>query len=143
MNIETIKAKQAELEKLIAQFQAQTAVIEIKPSTIELRPGERYAGAVLDDNGNHLYNLIYFAQRGRRLTWYKALKWTEEVGGTLPTCQEQALILANCKTHLEDDYYWSGEKCETKEAFAYHFGNGCPDIHHIDNALAVVAVRRV
>jgi len=147
MNIETIKAKQAELEKLIEQFQAQAVkIIKINPITIELYPGEHYAGAVLDADGNHLYDLILLPQRhGKRVNLNAALEWAEEVGGALPTRQEQSLIFANCKPHLEGVYHWSCEEYEENDSYTWisYFNSGHQINHHKKGELAAVAVRRV
>ena len=146
MNIETIKAKQAELEKLIEQFQAQTTVIEIKERTIKLHPGEHYAGAVLDAEGNHMHDLILLPQRhGERVNWKAALEWAEEVGGALPTRQEQALIFANCKPHLEGVYHWSCEEHKVNDSYAWacSFDNCYQGNYHKSTELSAVAVRRV
>jgi len=146
MNIETIKAKQAELEKLIEQFQSQKTIIEIKERTIKLHPGEHYAGAVLDADGNHLHDLILLPQQhGKRMTWEEALKWAEKVGGALPTRQEQALIFANCKPHLEGVYHWSCEEYEENASYAWGcgFDYGHQYLNHKDDELSAVAVRRV
>ena len=146
MNIETIKAKQAELEKLIEQLQAQATVIEIKERTIKLHPGEHYAGAVLDADGNHLHDLVLMPQRhGKHLTWKAALDWAEEVGGALPTRQEQSLIFANCKPHLEGVYHWSCEEYEGNASYAWscYFDNGNQILDHKGNEVSAVAVRRV
>jgi len=146
MNIETIKAKQAELEKLIEQFQALATIIEIKERTVKLHPGEHYAGAVLDADGNHLHDLILLPQRhGARMTWEKALEWAEEVGGALPTRQEQPLIYANCKPNLERVYHWSCEEYEENDSYTWisYFNSGHQINHHKNGELAAVAVRRV
>ena len=146
ITIETIKAKQAELAKLVAQFQAQTIVIKIKERTIKLHPGEHYAGAVLDADGNHLRDLILLPQRhGERLTWDDAKKWAEEVGGELPTLQEQALIYANCKPHLEGVYHWSYEEYEGSASYAWlcDFIYGYQTYDPKNYELSAVAVRRV
>ena len=145
MNIETIKAKQAELEKLIEQLQAQTTVIEIKERTVKLHPGEHYAGAVLDADGNHLHDLILLPQHGKRMTWEKAKKWAEEIGGALPTRQEQTMIFANCKPHLEGVCHWSCEEYEEDASYAWicYFSSGHQVNHHKNGELAAVAVRRV
>jgi len=146
MNIETIKAKQAELEKLIEQFQKQTTIVEIQERTIKLNPGEHYAGAVLDADGNHVHDLILLPQRhGKRVNLNAALEWAEEVGGALPTRQELTLIHANCKPHLEGVYHWSCEEYEgsASSAWACCFDDGNQGTYRKLAALSAVAVRRV
>ena len=101
ITLEAIQAKQSELAKLIQQFSEQpksaARTIEVEDRYIQLEPGEHYAGAVLDADDNHMHDLVLLPQRhGKRLNWNAALEWAEEVGGALPTRQEQALIFANC-----------------------------------------------
>jgi len=148
ITIEAIEAKQSELDKLIQQFKAQSAPdreIEIDGRTITLGAGELYAGPVLDADGNHMHDLVVLAARpGKRLDWKAALEWAEDVGGALPTRQEQALIFANCKPHLEGAYHWSCEEYEENASYAWscYFSYGGQRLDHKANELAAVAVRR-
>lgn len=150
VTIEAIKAKQNELEKLIQQFAEQPVdqgrEIEIEGNVISLAPGEHYAGAVLDADGNHLHDLVLMPQRhGTRLNWKAALEWAEEVGGALPTRQEQALLFANCKPHLEGVCHWSCEEHEENASFAWicAFTHGLQNGYRKGHGLAAVAVRRL
>ena len=150
ITLEAIQAKQTELAKLIQQFSEQPKAagrtIEIEDRYIELEPGEHYAGAVLDADGNHMHDLVLMPQRhGKRLNWKDALEWAEEVGGALPTSQEQALLFANCKPHLEGVYHWSCEEYEGDASYAWlcHFGGGYQSDGHEGHELAAVAVRRL
>jgi len=150
VTLEDIQAKQTELAKLIQQFSEQPTAagrtIEIEDRCIELEPGEHYAGAVLDAGGNHMHDLVLLPQRhGKRLNWKAALEWAEEVGGELPTRQEQALIFANCKPHLEGVYHWSCEEYEGDASSAWncYFYYGYQYSLHKSYELAAVAVRRL
>ena len=150
ITLEAIQAKQTELAKLILQFSEQpkaaSRTIEIEDRLIELEPGEHYAGAVLDAGGNHMHDLVLMPQRhGKRLTWKAALEWAEEVGGALPTRQEQSLIFANCKPHLEGVYHWSCEEYEGDASYAWYCGfrYGTQVSIHEGLELAAVAVRRL
>lgn len=130
VTLEAVQAKQTELAAMIQQLQRQvvsTTLIEIEDCTIELDPGERYAGAVLDDEGQHKHHLVMMAQRPTdKLNWQAAMDWATSIGGVLPTRQEQALLYANCKPHLQPVWHWS---CETHEddascAWYCYFGDG-------------------
>ena len=150
ITLEAIQAKQTELAKLIQLFREQpkkaARTIEIEDRCIELGTGEHYAGAVLDADGNHMHDLVLVPQRhGTRLTWKAALDWAAEIGGTLPTRQEQSLIFANCKPHLEGGYHWSSEEYEDNDKYAWYcgFGDGHQDDYRKDGALSAVAVRRL
>ena len=150
ITLEAIQAKQTELAKLIQQFgeqpKAASRTIEVDARYIELEPGEHYAGAVLDADGNHMHDLVLLPQRhGKRLNWKAAMEWAEEVGGALPTRQEQALIFANYKPHLEGVYHWSCEEHEDDASYAWDcgFDDGTQDDDHKLSELAAVAVRRL
>ena len=86
ITLEAIQAKQTELAKLIQQFKEQPVAIgreiEIEGNTISLAPGEHYAGALLESDGNHQHDLVLMAMRPeKKLNWQNALDWAEEVGG--------------------------------------------------------------
>ena len=150
ITLEAIQAKQTELAKLIQQFSEQpkdaARTIEVEDRYIELETGEHYAGAVLDADGNHMHDLVLMPQRhGKRLTCKDALDWAEEIGGALPTRQEQSLIFANCKPHLEGAYHWSCEECAENASYAWScsFDDGSQYCFHKVNELAAVAIRRL
>ena len=150
ITLEAIQAKQTELAKLIQQFKEQPVAIgreiEIEGNTISLAPGEHYAGAVLDSDGNHQHDLVLMAMRPeKKLNWQNALDWAEEVGGALPTRQELSLLFANCNPHLEKVWYWSCEEHEEDASCAWdcNFGTGRIGYSRKSSVGAVVAVRRV
>lgn len=150
VTIEQIQAKQTELAALIAQLQATPVqagtTIYIEEETFDLAPGEHYAGAVLDANGQHMHHLVLMAAKPEGdLNWKAALEWAEEVGGALPTRQEQALLFANCKPHLQPRWHWSCEEHETEASGAWDcvFDDGGQLSYHKSYEGSAVAVRRV
>ena len=149
VTIEAIKARQTELAAMIQAFQEQAIAvtfIEIEETTIEVQPGERYAGAVLDEDGDHQFHLVLMAQRpAAKLNWQAAMEWAQGIGGYIPTRQEQALLYANCKPHLEKVWHWSSESYESDASYAwiYYFLNGDQSINHKSFEGSAVAVRRV
>ena len=150
VTIELIQAKQTELAALIAQLQATPAQairnVYIEEETFDLAPGEHYAGAVLDANGQHMHHLVLMAAKPEGdLDWNSALEWAEEVGGALPTRQEQALLLANCKPHLQPRWHWSCEQHETEASYAWfcYFDDGYQNLVLKSFEGSAVAVRRV
>lgn len=124
VTIEAIQAKQTELAAMIQQLQSRPVaktVIEIESCDIELAPGEHYAGAVLDINGEHQHHLILMDARPTgKLNWQAAMDWATSIGGALPTRQEQALLFANCKPHLKADWHWSNQPYEDDASSAWH-----------------------
>jgi hypothetical protein len=112
---------------------------------IELQPGEHYAGVVLDAEGKVMHHLVLMAQKPTgKLSWQDAMDWAISAGGHLPTRQEQALLYANCKPHLQSGWHWS---CETHEedascAWFCYFNHGYQGNDLQSYGGSAVAVRR-
>jgi hypothetical protein len=123
ITIEAIAQKQTELEKLIQQFkQSQCITITIDRRTIELQSGERYAGAKLDAQGNHLHDTIVMADRpDSKMTFDATQKWAESVGGNAPSPEEFALIKANCADLLTESWYWTNKPHADDSSYAWYF----------------------
>ena len=150
VTIELIQAKQTELAAMIAQLQATPAQISttiyIEEETFDLAPGEHYAGAVLDANGEHMHHLVLMAPRpDKKLQWQAAMDWATSVGGALPTRQEQALLYANCKPHIKPEWHWSSETNADDASYAWscYFSHGHQDLTRKSGEGSAVAVRRV
>jgi len=111
---------------------------------LNLQPGEHYAGAVLDAQGQHLHHLVLMpAAPEGELNWAAGTAWAESVGGVLPTRQEQALLFANCRQHLVADWHWSSEQAGASNAWCQSFYYGDQDSLHESAELRARAVRRV
>jgi len=129
ITLEAAEAKFAELGELMTKLRAQaaTTVHTVFAAQIELRPGERYAGAVLNTDGSVKHHLVLMAAKPEDdLSWQAAMDWAKSVGGELPTRQEQALLFANCKDAFEARWYWSSQTHETNASYAWYcyFSNG-------------------
>lgn len=143
-----IQAKQAELAAMIQQLAgtSQPAQIQIEATSITLQPGERYAGAVLDEAGQHQHHLVLLAAvPDGNVDWKNAMAWAKSVGGVLPTRQEQALLYANCKPHLAATWHWSSETYEGDASYAwgcrFYYGTQYDGLKSYEGS--AVAVRRV
>ena len=150
VTLEAIEAKQTELAALITKFKTQPAAGPVlhryREAEIELFPGERYAGMVLDQDGTLLHHLVLMAQRPNgKLNWKDATAWAESIVGTLPNRQEQALLYANCKPHLKPEWHWSSETHEEDASYAWncYFIYGHQGYYHKSYDGCAVAVRRI
>jgi hypothetical protein len=155
ITLKAVQAKQSELatqhtelatmiKTLVDQAKVIT-VLNIAEVSIELQPGDRYAGPVLDADGTVKHHLVLMAEKPEGdLQWQAAMEWAASVGGSLPTRQEQALLFANCKPHLSGVWHWSCETHETNASFAWDclFTSGYQDNDHKSAEGAAVAVRR-
>ena len=123
ITIEDIEQKQSELDKMIQQFkeQPQVKTVKIAGRSIELHPGESYAGAKLDENGEHLHDVIVMAARTEETyTFDGAQDWAKSLGGDCPSPEEAALIKANCPG-LVKRWTWTNKPHEDNASYAWYF----------------------
>lgn len=124
----------------------EITTIQLPAVAIELRPGERYAGPVLDAEGRIQHHLVLLPDwPGKRLAWQDAKAWAESLGAELPTRQEQALLFANCKPHLKRTWHWSCKEHAEDASFAWNctFDLGYQDYDPKSCEGSAVAVRRL
>ena len=148
ITLESVKARQAELAEMIEQLTAaaRQPTWLFLPEVVKLLPGELYAGPVFDANGKLQHHLVLMPQKPNgKLNWQAAMEWAESIGGTLPNRQEQALLYANCKPHLDKYWHWSGETDEDDASFAWgcFFDTGTQHYNPKSYEGCAVAVRRV
>lgn len=110
----------------------------------ELAAGEHYAGIVLKD-GRPAHHLVLLPGTAEAVTWKQAGEWAKKQGGELPTRREQSLLFANCREHIEGDWYWSSEPLADDSSYAWiqGFGTGDQDYDREGLQLRARAVRRV
>ena len=146
ITLETIQARQDELVAMIAAFNAAKTTINVPAATIELRPGEHYAGLVLKNDGTPAHHLVLMAERpDRRLTWEGAKDWTSKFGGALPTQREASLIFAHCRSHTTPAWHWLSETHGGDGSYARvcYFGTGNQDVNRKSSESHAVAIRRI
>jgi hypothetical protein len=147
ITLESIQAAQTRINELIdayAQQQTDTSYV-VPEATIILALGERYAGIVLDDNGEPLHHLILLPGEAQDHNWDDAMAWAKGVDGELPTRQEQALLYANLKSAFKPSAYWSVETHAKESSSAWYqgFGYGFQLFYPMSAQLRAVAVRRL
>ena len=145
VTLEAVQQRQAELAAMIEQLKTATAKLLIIPEAhIEMHPGERYAGVVLDDDGFVSHHLILLPDEADSVSWPDAKAWASKAGGELPTRQEQALLYANLKGEFKEAWYWSGQEHEDDGSCAWDqsFYDGYQDGTHKSYEGRARAVRR-
>lgn len=146
ITLEAVKARHTELGEMIAQLQRQAMAqtITLGAVTLQLHPGERYAGAVLKNDGSVDYHLIKLpAEPDDDMSWRDAMDWAESVGGKLPDRREMRLLQANLGATLKTSGWgWleetNGESC----AWYCTFYGGGVDYTYRSSEGSAVAVRR-
>lgn len=144
--IEAVKSKQSELEKMIASLEAnQPRRFGIPEQVIELRQGEEYAGIVLGKENEPSYHLILLPDEAEKINWANALKWAASVGGYLPSRRDQAMLYANLKEQFKEAWYWSSEQYAENADYAWvqYFLNGNQGSYLKDGEWRARAVRRL
>ena len=108
-----------------------------------LRPGEEYAGIILDPKGD--YHVFLLPGYVEGVTWAQAKEFAKKAGGELPTRREQSLLFANLKECFQERWYWSSEQHASGSDYAWYqyFGNGTPGYNHKSGSYRARAVRRV
>jgi hypothetical protein len=110
---------------------------------LPLAEGERYAGTVHDKNGKPMHYLVLLPESIHELTWLGAARWTQSLGGKLPTTQELILIAKNLQSGLNTQWHWSSDLHNEKIAFIVHLGNGKQSCTYKIDEIAAIAVRRI
>ena len=139
------------LADMIAAFEKQQepSALFFPEATINLAPGEHYAGLVIGKDGEPSYHLVLLPGQADDITWDKAMEWAGNQGGdsvaSLPTRREQALLYANLKEEFEERAYWSCEAHESESGWAWYqnFNNGNQNNNNRNNELRARAVRRL
>jgi len=145
ITLETIQARQDELAAMIAAFNAAKTTINLPAATIELRPGEHYAGLVLNDDGTPSHHLVLMAARpAQRMPWRQAKDWVLSINGAQPTQHEAVLIRVHCRNHIEQGGYWVNESDRDPDyAWVYYFTTGGQYCIRKSSEAHAVAVRRI
>ena len=151
ITLDDIKAQHAKVAEMITAFEKQQgpSALFFPEATINLAPGEHYAGIVLGKDGEPSYHLVLLPGQADDITWDKAMEWAGKQGGeyvaSLPTRREQALLYANLKEEFEERAYWSCEAHESESGWAWYqnFTYGYQGITNRSNELRARAVRRL
>jgi hypothetical protein len=151
ITLESIKSEHAKLANMIATFEKQqeSSALFFPEATIDLAPGEHYAGIIVGKDGDPSYHLVLLPGQADDITWEKAMAWASEQGVeniiSLPTRREQALLFANLKEQFEERAYWSCEAHETESSWAWsqNFYYGTQYDDYRSSELRARAVRRL
>lgn len=151
ITLESIKAEHAKLADMITAFEKQQepSALYFPEATINLAPGEHYAGIITGKDGEARYHLVLLPGQADDITWDKAMEWAAKQGGeyvaSLPNRREQALLYANLKEEFEERAYWSCEAHGSESGWAWgqDFNGGYQRITNRTSALRARAVRRL
>jgi hypothetical protein len=146
ITLEEISEQQARINAMIETFkkQAQATEYRVDAALIPLAAGERFAGAILNEDGTLSHYVILLPGQADDVNWKDALEWAANQGGELPTRREQSLLFSNLKGEFEERYYWSSEQHEENSGWAWYqdFCSGSQGCLSQDSEFRARAVRR-
>ncbi len=114
---------------------------------IDIDEGEVYAGLTRDPDTGAWHHLVLLpATTDEDLTWKEANDWAAIAGGELPTRSESALLYANVRDKIDQNYwYWTATEVASEPSWAWgqYFGGGVQNYYHKADPNRARAVRRV
>ena len=87
--------------------------------------GGHFAGITTNFNGQH-YAVVLLPEQGSDLTHAKAKAWAKKLGGELPTRPVAAMLFANLKKLLREEWHWTADTPVASYAWLCHFDFGYP-----------------
>jgi hypothetical protein len=121
VTLASVKKKQTELATMIAKL-AAAKPLDLPATAVVLADGERYAGLLLDSEGQPSHHLVLLPGEKENFNWKDALDWAASIGGDLPSRNEQAILFGNLKSQFQPKWYWSNQAHETDGSYAWFQG---------------------
>ena len=85
--------------------------------------GGHFAGITTNSKGQH-YAVALLPEQGSDLTHAKAKAWAKKLGGELPTRPVAAMLFANLKKLLREEWHWTADTQGASYAWCCTFNNG-------------------
>ena len=102
--------------------------------------GGTFIGITTQPDGTH-HAVALLPDQGSNLTHPQAVVWAEALGATLPTRPIAALLFANAKDQLRDEWHWCMETSGASYAWSCDFHDGRQGDDHKCFEGSAVAVR--
>ena len=104
--------------------------------------GGHFAGITTNSKGQH-YAVALLPEQGNNLTHSKAKAWAKKLGGELPTRPVAAMLFANLKKLLREEWHWTADTQGASYAWGCYFDGGGQDDDHQSYEGSAVAVRLI
>ena len=104
--------------------------------------GGHFAGITTNFKGQH-YAVVLLPEQGSDLTHAKAKAWAKKLGGELPTRPVAAMLFANLKKLLREEWHWTADTQGASCAWFCYFGYGNQTGLHKSCVGSAVAVRLI
>ncbi|CAN5859984.1 hypothetical protein BH11PSE13_BH11PSE13_12510 [soil metagenome] len=104
--------------------------------------GGSFVGITTQPDGTHVA-VVLLPDKGKELTWKKAIAWARKLDAQLPTRPVATLLFANVKAQLESGWHWTSDELDASDAWYCYFGYGDQGNYHKSYAGSAVAVRLI
>lgn len=104
--------------------------------------GGHFAGITTNSKGQH-YAVALLPEQGSDLTHAKAKAWAKKLGGELPTRPVAAMLFANLKKLLREEWHWTADTQGASYAWGCTFSYGYQFDDHKSLEGSAVAVRLI
>ena len=105
--------------------------------------GGHFAGITTNSKGQH-YAVVLLPEQGSDLTHAKATAWAKKLGGELPTRPVAAMLFANLKKLLREEWHWTADTQGASYAWGCDFRYGYQyDVDRKSYEGSAVAVRLI
>ena len=121
--------------------QPTTRLIDL-PAIGKPLDGGHFAGITTNSKGQH-YAVVLLPEQGNNLTHSKAKAWAKKLGGELPTRPVAAMLFANLKKLLREEWHWTADTQGASYAWYCFFYNGSQSGFRKSYAGSAVAVRLI
>lgn len=101
-----------------------------------------FAGLTTKTDGTHCA-VVLLPGKGYDLNWRDAKAWATEQGGELPSRPVAALLFANVKDQLRQDWHWTADEDGASYAWSCVFYDGYQDSNRKSYEVSAVAVRLI
>ena len=104
--------------------------------------GGHFAGITTNFKGQH-YAVVLLPEQGSDLTHAKAKAWAKKLGGELPTRPVAAMLFANLKKLLREEWHWTADTQGASYAWGCYFDRGGQYVDRKSFEGSAVAVRYI
>ena len=93
------------------------------PAICKPLDGGHFGGLTTNSKGQHCA-VVLLQEQGSNLTHAKAKAWAKKLGGELPTRPVAAMLFANLKKLLREEWHWTADTQGPSFAWNCNFGHG-------------------
>lgn len=130
------------LKEITVSNPSKTISFAALPALGAALEGGIFAGVITKQDGTHCA-VIRLPENGGALTRKRAMDWAKKQGGELPSRPVAAMLFANVKATLPEDWHWTSEEYNASYAWLCSFFHGDQSISNKSSEGCAVAVRLI